>query len=333
MSGAEILMEFEGLTKARTKTVMKKIDYCGFKTLATHIEVQCTTHDKPLSTADQREDATDIQPVQPNSIYLKCILLDSAAKYSGKGDASKIATKRNLAPHIKTMAEGRNAKDKPPTATLPTESPIEDEIEDFDLSIKKDIVFVNPQGTEIGFYNAKANVLWLSDLIHNPLRSEYLLDRAVSFVYEFKKCGSLNVISPIFDKYQKELDKRGFQGAALWWTGFESAKDCTYIDGKMDARKFLEEEAENLILNGVDIFFLRNLKNYDKGAELMVEKSVAKLTLAAPGYGQEQIKVPAHTTLEEEIKSIEAYVNNYTSGVAKEFFDKAKKEVEKITNK
>lgn len=326
---AEILMEFEGLTKNRVKTVMKKINHCGFNTLVTHIQVQCTTHDEEMTAKDQREDATDIQPVQPNSIYLKCEVLDSAAKYSGKGDSTLLAVKRNLAPHIKLMAAGRSGH-KAVEAILPTESPIEDEVEPFDLSVKKDIIFLNPaKNKEIGFYNRAANVLWISDLIHNPLRSEFLLDRAISFVYELQKCGTLSVITPIFEKHQKELDKKGFTGASLWWSGFEDTKDTAYIDGRLDAKKFFEEEADHLIENGVDIFFLRNLKNYERGSELIVDKCVAKLTVNQPSYSSGQLSVPGHTTLEQEIKAIEAYVSLYAKGVAKEFYDKAKKELEK----
>lgn len=328
---ASILTEFEGLTKNRIKTVMKKVDHCGFNTLVTHIQVQCTDFDRELTIQEQQEDSFDIQPVQPNSIYIKCELLDSASKYIGKGDVQKIATKRAMSPHIKLMASNRSNKTKPIEAILPTESPIEDEIENFDLVVRKDIVFYNPSKSEcIGFYNAKANILWISDLVHNPMRAESLLDRALSYVYEFQKTGSLNTITPIFEKYQKDLDKKGFINGALWWTGFESSRDTAYVDGRIDSKKFLEAQAEELIKAGVDIFFLRNLKNYERGAEIVVDKCKGKLTVTQPSYGQDQVQVPAHTTLEQELKAIEDYVTIYSTGVAKGFYDKAAKELKKV---
>jgi len=257
--GAEILMEFEGLTKNRMKTVMKKIDNCGFHTVVTHLQVQCTSFNRELTAAEQLEDKLDIQPVQPNTIYIKCEVLASAASYTGKGDATKIIKRRNLAPHIKRM--GTKGNHTPIEAIIPTESPIEDDIESFGMSVKQDIIFQNPSKTEIiGFYNEAANILWISDVVHNPIRAEYLLDRAVSFVYEYQRTKSLNVITPIFDAYQKELTKKGFISGSIWWTGFEQPKDSAFVDGRINAVDFFSAQADELIKAGVDIFFLRSLK-------------------------------------------------------------------------
>jgi len=332
---ASILLEFEGLTKNRVKTVMKKIDHCGFNTIATHVQVQCTDLNKELATDEQQEDKLDIQPVQPNSIYIKCDLLQSADKYAGKGDASIISKKRNMSPTIKQMVSPRGINSKPTEGIIPTETPIEDELETFDLKVAQDIVFRNPSKTEvIGFYNKNANILWISDLVHNPLRAEYLLDRAISYVYEYQKVGSLNVITPIFDKFQKDLEKLGLSGGALWWTGFEDSKDKAVIDGRLDPKKFLEAQVEELIKAGVDIFFLRNLKNYDKGCEITIEKCKGKVVISNGGYGGDPvIQVPAHTTIEQEVKAIEDYVSTYASDIASDFYKKARKDLDVAMSK
>ena len=329
----EILLEFEGLTKQRTKTVMKKIDHCGFKNIITHIEVQCCDFDVELPVADQSQDTLDLQPVQSNSIYIKCELLSSAAKFTGKGDATHLVESRNLSPHVKLLSKGRMKNHKPILAVIQTESPIEDEVETFDLVIKKDIEFYNPSKSEcIGWYNKEANILWISDLIHNPLRSEMLLDRVVSYVYELQKYGSLDVITPVFEKYTKELEKRGFSGACLWWTGFEDKKDAAYIDGKIDGAKLLEAEADKLISAGVDIFFLRSLKNSASDLEITTDKCEGKVVIQKQGYGDTEIQVPAHTTLEQEVASIEAYVTKYATKIAREFYEKVRAEIVESKN-
>jgi hypothetical protein len=331
---ADILMEFEGLTKARTKTVMKKINHCGFNTLVTHLEVQCADFSRELTSSEQQQDDLDIQPIQANSIYIKCELLDSAGKYSGRGDAKHILRQRNQSPFLKLMAQGATLKRPSAEGTIATESVIEDEIEPFGLKVRKDIVFLNTtKSSNIGFYNAKSNILWISDLIHNPLRSEMLLDRAVSFVYEYQKVGSLNVITPVFEKYQKELEKRGLSSSSLWWTGFEDSKDTAYIDGKLDATKFLDTEVNGLIKCGVDIFFLRSLKKHENRMDISVDKCRGKVSISQKNYGEEDIQIPAHTTLETELKSIEKYVGDYASKIAKEFYEKAKSELDENLNK
>jgi hypothetical protein len=287
-----------------------------------------------MDVADQREDKTDIQPLQPNSIYIKCDLLSSVDKYSGKGDATLLTKMRNMAPFIKAMTPKRGIAAKPIEAIIPTETPIEDEMETFDLKVVQDIVFKNPSKTEgIGFYNGKLNILWVSDVVHNPLRAEYLLDRLVSCVYEYQKVGSLNVISPVFDTYQKELESLGLSGGTLWWTGFEDSKDRAIIDGRVDSIKFLDSQVDELIKAGVDLFFLRNLRSYSPGCEILIEKCKGKVTLGQAGYNSDNIAIPGHTTLEQELKSIEDYVSTYAANMAKEFYDKASKDLEKALSR
>lgn len=320
---ASILFEFEGLTSARVKTALKKVANCGFNIVETHVQVQAVTMDTELTSDQQQEQNLDIQPIQPNSIYLKCALLDSAQNYSGKGDITKIAKRRDQAPFIKLMAEDRDSED-PYEIIIPTESPIEDETGKFDLKVRKDIVFWNPAKTkQIGFYNAKANVLWISDLIHNPLRSEFLLDRAVSYIYEYKKCGNLNVITPIFDKCEKELTSRGLQDARLWWSGFENKNDTCYIDGRVDLIKVIDQDTDNLIKEGVDIFFMRQLKKVSNSIDVKIDKCEAKI---GQKISTEGLQIPAYTTLEEELRTIEKYISKYAKDMASGFYSQAKAE-------
>lgn len=323
---ASIVMEYEGLTKERLKAIARKVGYCGFNTIATHIQVQLLNTDGEMKVEDMSEDRTDLQPVQPNSIYLKCGLLDSASNYPGKGDRTLLATRRNTAPvmQLANLEKIRSKELAPPIQhILPTETPIEDEYEIFDLSIQKDIIFHNPSGgEEIGWYNKTANILWLSDLVHNPLRAEYLLDRAVSAVYELQRCGTLDVITPIYDKFAKELEGKGMSDVVFWWTGFESPSDGAYLDGVLsDPKKFIKDELKELINGGADIFFLRSLLQLEK-VSLTLEKCKGKLSCVDDG---KELKVPSHTTLAEQTDILEKFVSDFIKKHAEEFHRLANK--------
>lgn len=321
---ANIMVEHEGLTKARLKTLMRKIDHCDFNTIISHFQVQMIMDDREYTSDEMQEVNTDLQPVQVNTIYIKCAVMESLKDFTGTKDSSKdlLAKRRNTAPIMKKL--GERTSSRPFTHTLPTESPIEDEFESFPITgVEKDIIFYNPQKIEIGWYNRKANILWICDVAHNPHRIEMLFDRVMSAVYEYQTCNSLNVISPLYEDFAKQLEKRGYSKAALWWTGFEDKQDTAYIDGQLDAAKFLEEESGNLINAGSDIFFLRNLMT--KGScSISVEKCKGKVELEQ----YKEVPIPAHTTLEEEIKAIENYVSDYTKRMAKEFYTLASKAME-----
>jgi hypothetical protein len=318
----DIVREYEGVTKARLSTVLEKIEHCGFNNIVTHTLVHMVTLDKELTAKEQQEDSTDLQPVQPNSIYIKCIVLGSAKDYVGNGDINLLSKRRNTAPVMDKLAV-KSGTDKPLKHSLPTESPIEEEYEKFPFDVEKDIIFVSPkEGEEIGWYNRNSNILWISDLTHNPHRAEVLLDQAISPVYEYQRCDSLDVILPIQKSFMKTLTDRGYSNTSLIWTGFEDAKSYTRIDGKLNSEKFFKEELDNLIKDGCDIFFLRSASQ-EGVCQLSVEKCKGKVTLSNPG----EIKAPAHTSVEDEVKTMEAYLTKYTKNVAKEFHDLAKAEL------
>ena len=319
----KLVIELEGLVASRLKVALRKAENCGFNTIFTHILCQLTTHDKELKAEDMQEDKTDLQPIQPNSIYIKCAVLESKKDYKGKGNAELIAVRRATVPVMFSLKQKTSGKEL--ESTLPTDSPIEDEYEAFPLVVEKDIVFhTAADRKERGWYNQAANILWICDVTHNPHRAEVLLDRAISAVYELQKCGSLDVISPLYKDAGAGLEKQGFQKVSLMWSGFESDKDNAFIDGTLEAEAFIKASTDELIKAGVDIFSLRSILKTKNCCTISINKNVGKIEFTDSG-----VQVPSYTTLETEAKTIGEYVTTFTEGIAKTFYEKAKEELKK----
>jgi hypothetical protein len=317
-----VLLEYEGLTKDRCKTVLQKVHHCGFNAVISHLKCQVTKYDRELTLDEMKEDGLDLQPIQPNTVYIKAEIV-GADKYKGKGDPSMIASRPSYSWVAKLLKKGVDCKEV--KVEIDTESPVEDEIRKFTLDVCPDIVFYNKKGEKLGWYHKEANIMWLCDVIHNPSRANTLLDQAISAVYELQKIGQVGLIRKETNKILDLLKSSGYQEPTLFWTGFETSEDSVLIGGQVGLADFLDKDIDNMLLHGCDIFFLREvMKSKHSTAQINTTGKGLEVTV--------QLDVqncPAHTSVEEQKSEIESYLKERMQTMGDEFFKKIKTEVDK----
>jgi hypothetical protein len=315
-----VLLEYEGLTKDRCKTVLQKVQHCGFNAVISHLKCQITKYDRELTLDEMKEDALDLQPIQPNTIYIKCEVV-GADKYQGKGEVTMIAPRPSYTWAAKMLKTGLTS---PLTSTVDTESPVEDEIRKFPLDVIPSVNFVNGKGENLGWYHLKSNILWICDVVHNPSRANQLLDQAISTIYELQRTGKIGFIKKETDKILDLLKGGGYREPCLFWTGFENDNDSLLLGGQIALADYIEKDIDQMLKHGCDIFFLREvLKNKNSTA-----------TISTTGKGMEvavEISVqncPAHTTTEEQTEEITSFLKDRMTQLGRDFFKTVKEAID-----
>jgi len=224
MTGAkypiEILMEHEGCTKDAVEELAPLIRRCELKTIVSHNGVMVLSRDMKEYSVDHMRRLDDPHPdgtqgygiLQPNTIYIYC-------EYDEGTATTREYNRSEILAHLRI----KTPRFVPITVTIPLSHRYQKEYIELPGNIQKDITFINDADrSEMGFYNLKVNLLWLSDITHLAQKFVPLMKDILTKIHEVRTSGRIFSKSLLVgaDPEFEIIDKRGrLIGANVFFHG------------------------------------------------------------------------------------------------------------------
>lgn len=136
-----------------------------------------------IDTLERTHPGSNNFPLQPNSLY-------SYTPLTGTPSSTRH-------PVIKILEE-KPKKTKPQTVYLSLSLSQEKDYKDLPLTVFKDITFLEEiSNKEVGWYNQKANIVWVSDIFHFLDDTPNILSKIIDTIIEYKRYGKVQDILTI----------------------------------------------------------------------------------------------------------------------------------------
>ena len=175
--------EKEGCTKENLNAVKTMLELARFETVYTHIGIQVVPVLPIRKMTEEEQLKLDAGVLQPDSVYIYCSM-----------DSDEETIQKN--PYytmLRGKASERNAQFK---VSIKLEFSKERDRYDFPLPIRKDLVFIDaPSDEEVGWYNIRTNILWMSDIAHPPDRFVKTFRPILENVVQYRRVG--RIVLPI----------------------------------------------------------------------------------------------------------------------------------------
>lgn len=172
-----IVDEDDGCRTEVIRPLVPLIDSIGFNLIFTHFGLRTYIRDKELTYEEIKEKGDGF--LQRNSMYFFC---ESSQRETTLKDT-----------HIGRLLNHKIADPKPTVEIMvPLEGAEERDGGALQIQVRKDIVYRDTiTKEEIGWYNVRANILWMTDIVHFDNRLIRLLQPVLEGIREFRDTGKI----------------------------------------------------------------------------------------------------------------------------------------------
>ena len=167
--------ETEGCTYDILDSVLPLFDAIGFDLIYTHLGTfmaRGTDVNRKIPATEQISNETPL--LQRDCAYIYCSMEDSTTVIGNK-------------PLYRVLLIKEDNPSKKETFPLNLEFTREKDFNAFPLPVRKDIQFLDmTENTEVGWYNIRANILWVSDIVHREARAVPLLEHLLKTILYYR---------------------------------------------------------------------------------------------------------------------------------------------------
>lgn len=209
-----VIEERDGCKTETLKPLFPDLDGCGFKLIGNHLGLRSFLRERELTWKEMVEERNEAF-LQKNCVFFFCGYQPKMKKNNTSGE---MVPEHELSETAigKTLQLKINDATRFFTVRIPVEMLEERDVRTLPITVRKDISYVDSHsGKEMGWYNIRANILWLSDIAHYDYRVIQLMKPIIASIKELRTKATVSVTDSLKIGADPEFEIVDAQGSLI----------------------------------------------------------------------------------------------------------------------